>query len=304
MTAAEPKAGGAERPRRSCLYMPGTNARAHEKAKTLAADVLIFDLEDSVAPDAKVEARDRVAAAIAAGGFGEREILVRINAMNTPWAADDLAAAAGAGADAVVLPKVSDPGDIRAAGEILEAHSAAAALWAMMETARAILAASEIAGAHGRLAVLIMGLEDLAAELKARLDGPRAALMYALERSVLAARAHGLGIIDAVYPAFDDDAGFAAACAQGRMLGFDGKQVIHPRQIDAANAAFGPSADELARARRVIAAFEAAVARGAHVATLDGRMVEALHAAEAHRILALAEAIARLEAGVAPGSTS
>ncbi|MDH3239561.1 MAG: CoA ester lyase [Alphaproteobacteria bacterium] len=293
--AEENRSGADARPRRSCLYMPGTNSRAHEKARELAADVVIFDLEDSVAPAAKAGARDQVVAAIAAGGFGRREIAIRVNAMGTPWAEDDLRAAAACQAGAVVLPKVSGPDDVRAAAELLDREGAGAALWAMVESARAVLAAPEIAAAHGRLAMLTMGLEDLAKELKVEVDGARTALLYALERSVLAARAAGLGIIDAVYPAFNDDEGFAAACAHGRMLGFDGKQVIHPRQVAPANAAFGPDAERVAEARRIVDAFEAAAAQGEHVAVLDGRMVEALHVEEARRLLALDEAIAKLE---------
>ncbi len=285
---------GLSRPRRSCLYMPGTNGRAHEKAKTLAADVLIFDLEDSVAPDAKDDARDQVCAAIAAGGFGRREIVIRVNAMDTPWAEADLRAAAATGAHGVVLPKVSGPDDVRAAGDLLDAEGATAGLWAMVETARAVLAAPEIAAAHSRLALFTMGLEDLAKELRAEVDGARTSMLYALERSLLAARAHGLGAIDAVYPAFSDDAGFAAACAQGRGLGFDGKQVIHPRQIAPANAAFAPSAEAVIEAKRMIAVFGQAAAKGEHVAVLDGRMVEALHVAEAQRVVAFAEAVAAL----------
>ncbi len=286
---------GAARPRRSCLYMPGTNARAHEKAKTLAADVLIFDLEDSVAPDAKEAARAQVSAAIAAGGFGRREIVVRVNAMGTPWAEADLRAAAASGVHAVVLPKVAGPDQVRAAGDLLDAEGAGARLWAMVETARAVLCAPEIAAAHSRLVLFAMGLEDLAKELHAKIDGARTNLLYALERSLLAARAHGLGAIDAVYPAFTDDAGFAAACAQGRGLGFDGKQVIHPRQIAPANAAFAPSAAAISEAKAIIAAFAEAAGKGQHVAVLDGRMVEALHAAEAQRVVDFAAAIAALE---------
>lgn len=294
---ADANQGGADpRPRRSCLYMPGTNTRAHEKARELAADVVIFDLEDSVAPEAKPGARDQVRAAIAAGGFGRREIAIRVNAMDTPWAEDDLRAAAISGAGAIVLPKVSGPEDVRAAAELLDREGAGAALWAMVESPRAVLAAPEIAAAHGRLEMLTMGIEDLAKDLKVEVDGARTALLYALERSVLAARAAGLGIIDAVYPAFNDDEGFAAVCAHGRMLGFDGKQVIHPRQIAAANAAFSPAADKVAEARRIVDAFEAAAAQGEHVAVLDGCMVEALHVEEARRLLALSAAIAALEA--------
>ncbi len=286
---------GASRPRRSCLYMPGTNARAHEKAKSLAADVLIFDLEDSVAPAAKVEARARVMAAIGEGGYGGREIVVRVNAMDSPWAEDDLRAAAGGGAHGVILPKVAGPDDIRRAADLLDREGSAIGLWSMMETARAILAADEIAAAHERLALFTMGLEDLAKELGADGGGARLAMLYALERCVLAARANGLGIIDAVFPDFDDDAGLTAACAQGRGLGFDGKQLIHPRQIDIANTAFGPTGEAVAEAGRVIEAFAEAEREGAHVAVLDGRMIEALHAEAARRLVAFAEAIASLE---------
>ncbi len=284
------------RPRRSCLYMPGTNTRAHEKAKTLAADVLIFDLEDSVAPAAKTDARVAVLAAIGEGGYGRREIVIRVNAMNTPWAEDDLRGAANSGAHGVLLPKVAGPNDIRRAAAVLDGEGSDIALWSMMETARAILAADEIAGAHDRLAVFTMGLEDLAKELHADAGGDRLAMLYALERCVLAARANGLGVIDAVFPDFGDDGGFAAASAQGRGLGFDGKQLIHPRQIELANTVFGPSAEAVAEAKRVIEAFDEAARKGEHVAVLDGRMIEALHAADARRLVAFAEAIASLQA--------
>lgn len=282
----------ARRPRRSCLYMPGTNGRALEKGKSLPADVLIFDLEDSVASDAKAEARDRVVTALAAGSYGARELAVRINALDTPWGADDLRAAAGAGASAVLLPKVTDPEEVRAAGKLLEETDTGTGLWIMMETARGVLAADEIVVAHPALALIAMGLEDLAKELCADNAAPRTAMLYALERSVLAARAAGLGILDGVYPAFTDDDGFRDACAQSRMLGFDGRQLIHPRQVDIANDAFAPSPDAVAEARRMIAAFEDARAGGAGVAVLDGRMVEALHVAEARALVAYAAAIA------------
>ncbi len=282
----------AVRPRRSCLYMPGSNARALEKGRALPADVLIFDLEDSVAPEAKPEARARVAAALAAGGHGGRERVVRINGLDTEWGADDLRAAAAAGADAVLLPKVRGPEEVRAAARLLAEAGGAARLWAMMETARAVLAAPEIAAADPRLALLAMGLEDLARALRADNAPPRTAMLYALERTVLAARAAGRGVLDGVYPAFADDDGFRAACAQSRMLGFDGRQLIHPRQIAIANAAFAPAPEAVAEARRVIAAFEAARAAGRGVAVLDGRMIEALHVAEARALVAYAEAVA------------
>ena len=283
------------RPRRSCLYMPGTNERAHEKARTLPADVLIFDLEDSVAPEAKDDARRKVVETVDADLYRRREIMIRVNAVGTPWAEADLLAAARSKAGGIVLPKVTCPEDVRRAGEAIAAEGGAARLWVMMETARAVSAAEEIAGAHEKLAGFTMGLEDLAKELGAEGGGDRLPMLYSLERCVLAARAHGLAIIDAVFPAFADDEGLAASCAQGRRLGFDGKQLIHPRQIETANKLFGPSGDALREARRIVDAFAEAKAQGAHVAVLDGRMVEALHVEEARRVIALVEVIAALE---------
>lgn len=280
------------RPRRSCLYMPGTNTRAHDKGRELPCDVLVFDLEDSVAPDAKNAAREQVCARIAAGGYGTREIVVRVNGADTPWGAADLAAAAGSGVQAILLPKVTGPHDIVAAGKRLDDLGVGVRLWAMMETARGVLDAPAIAVAHPRLEVFAMGLEDFAKELHADKSAPRTTMLYALERTVLVARAFGLGVLDGVYPAFTDDAGFAAECAQGRALGFDGKQLIHPRQVDAANAAYSPAPEAVAQARRLIAAFDAARATGAGVAVLDGHMVEALHVAQARALIAFAEAIA------------
>lgn len=280
------------RPRRSCLYMPGTNTRAHDKVRSLACDVVIFDLEDSVAPEAKTAARERIVACLEAGGYGTRELVARINNPATDRGHNDLVMASRAGADAVLIPKVTGAEEVRAAGRMLDELDVRTRLWVMMETARGVLAAPEIAAAHPRLAVFAMGLEDFAKELHADSAPPRTALLYALERTVLVARAYGLGVLDGVYPAFDDDAGFAAACAQGAALGFDGKQLIHPRQIAAANAAFAPSAEAVAEARRVIAAFEEARARGAGLAVLDGRMIEALHADEARALVAFAEEIA------------
>ena len=292
MTAGTAEREGWAIPRRSCLYMPGTNARALEKGRSLPADVLIFDLEDSVAPDAKAAARDQVLAALKAGGYGARELVVRVNGLDTPWGADDMRAAAAAGAHAVLLPKVQAQAEIAAAGGILDGTGQGTRLWAMMETARGVLAAPGIAAAHGRLALFAMGLEDFAKELHADNAPPRTAMLYALERTVLVARAFGLGVLDGVYPAFTDDAGFRAACDQGRTLGFDGKQLIHPRQVAIANDAFAPSPEAVDAARRVISAFEDARARGEGVAVLDGRMVEALHVAEARALVAYAEAIA------------
>ena len=279
------------RPRRSCLYMPGTNTRAHDKARELACDVLIFDLEDSVAPDAKQAAREQVVARINAGGYGRREIVVRVNHADTPWGADDIAAAARSGAQAILLPKVTTAAEITAAGKVLDGLGAGTCLWAMMETARGVLDAPAIAAAHPRLELFAMGLEDFAKELHADKRAPRTSMLYALERSVLVARAYGLSVLDGVYPAFSDDEGFAAECAQGAMLGFDGKQLIHPRQVSAANAAFSPAAEAVAEARRIIAAYDDARARGDGVAVLDGRMVESLHVAEARALIAFANAI-------------
>lgn len=288
-------AESAPRPRRSCLYLPGTNSRAHDKAKGLAADVLIFDLEDSVAPGAKDDARERVIGALADGDYGPREVVVRVNGPDSPWGEADLRAANTVGADAALLPKVTGPEDVRRAGEFLDGEGSALHLWAMMETPRAILAAAEIAAAHPRLKLFAMGLEDLARALHADAAAGRTGLLHALEASVLAARAFGLGIVDGVYPTFTDEDGFAAECAEGHRLGFDGKQLIHPRQIAPANAAFGPSAEAVAEAQRVIAAFAEAERRGENMAVLDGRMVEALHVAEARRLVAFAEAVTALE---------
>jgi citrate lyase subunit beta/citryl-CoA lyase len=272
--------------------MPGTNARAHDKARELACDVVIFDLEDSVASEAKAEARHSIVACLEAGGYGARELVVRVNHSATEWGRDDLVAVARAGAQAVLLPKVTGAEEVRVAGRVLDDLGVAARLWAMMETARGVLDAPAIAQSHPRLALFAMGLEDFAKELHADTAPPRTAMLYALERTVLVARAFGLGVLDGVYPAFDDDAGFAAACAQGAALGFDGKQLIHPRQIATANAAFAPSPEAVAEAHRIIAAFEAARERGAGIAVLDGRMIEALHVDEARALVAFAEKIA------------
>lgn len=277
--------------------MPGTNTRAHEKARGLGCDALIFDLEDSVAPDAKEEARTIILAALegADKNFGGREVVVRVNGFDTPWGEDDIRTLGGAKAKPnILIPKVADPETVVHAGDLLDDVDGGR-LWSMMETARGIQAIDEIANAHTRLDLFCMGLEDLAKELHADNSGDRGPMLYALERSVMAARAFGLGILDGVYRAIDDDAGFAAVCEQGRRLGFDGKQVIHPRQIGPANAAFAPSAEAVDEARRMIAAFEEATARGEGLVVLDGAMVEALHVDEAHRLVAFADAVAARE---------
>ena len=282
------------RPRRSVLYLPASNARALEKARALPADALIVDLEDAVAPAAKEAARAQVVAALREGGFGPREVVVRVNGLETPWGRADLSALARAGADAVCLPKVESAAAVRAAEDALVAGGAPEdlALWCMIETPRGVLAAAEIGGASPRVACLVAGTSDLVKDLHARHTAGRAEVLTALSLVVLAARAHGLAALDGVHLDLDDEAGLEAACAQGRDLGFDGKTLVHPRQIEAANRAFAPSAAEVDAARRVIAAHAEAVAAGRGVTVVDGRLVEALHVEEARRRVALAEAIA------------
>lgn len=289
------------RPRRSVLYMPGSNPRALEKARTLAADGLIFDLEDAVAPDAKDEARKLVCDAAASGAYGRREIVIRVNGLDTPWFYADLAAAAGAGADAVLLPKVESADAVRIAERILVANGApeTLAIWCMMETPFGILHAEAIAGSTPRMGALVMGTSDLAKDTHARHTAERLPMMASLNLCVLAARAQGLAVLDGVYLDLNDEAGFAAACAQGVELGFDGKTLIHPKTIAAANAAFAPAADEIAWARKIIAAHEDAAAQGKGVVVVDGKLVEILHVIEARRHVALADAIAELEAALA-----
>ncbi len=281
------------RPRRSVLYMPGINTRAMEKAKTLDCDGVILDLEDAVAPQDKEEARRRVAEAVTAGGFGHREIAIRVNRLDTPWGREDVAAAVAAGPDALLLPKVESAAELEELAALAARHGGAdIPLWAMIETPRGVFAAPEIA-AHPRLAVLVMGTSDLAKELNARHVPGRTPFLYALERCVLAARAAGRAILDGVFLDLADEEGLAAECRQGRELGFDGKTLIHPKQIAAANAAFAPSAAEVEEARAVIAAYEEALAAGRGVAVLNGRLIENLHVDMARRTLALHDAITR-----------
>jgi len=288
------------RPRRSVLFMPGSNARALEKARGLPADALIFDLEDSVAPDAKDAARQAVAAAVGQGGYGGRELILRVNGLDTQWAGDDLRAAARMKLDAVLLPKVENANDPRRAEALLISAGASKdlGLWCMMETARAILHAEAIAASTPRLRALVMGTADLSKELQAEETPLREPMITALGLIVLAARAHGLALLDGVFFDLDDENGFERECRQGRALGFDGKTLIHPKTISAANAVFSPSAAELERARRVIAAHDAAASKGQGVAVLDGRLVERLHVEAARRVLDLASAIASLEQGL------
>jgi citrate lyase subunit beta/citryl-CoA lyase len=276
------------RPRRSVLYMPGSNARALEKARSIAADALILDLEDAVAPDAKDVARAQVCDVVAARGFGKREVIVRINALSTPWGEADLAAANAAKPDAILVPKVSTPRDLEIDLD------AGIALWAMIETPLAILNIAALAGAGGRLACFVMGTNDLVKELRGQHTAGRANLSAALGLSVAAARAHGLCAIDGVFNDIQDADGFADQCRQGRSFGFDGKTLIHPSQVEPCNAVFAPSAEEVAAARQVIAAFDLPENKGKGAIKLDGRMVELLHAEIAHRTVALADAIEAL----------
>lgn len=286
------------RPRRSVLYMPGSNARALEKAQTLAADALILDLEDAVAPDAKELARQQVCDAVKAGGFGKREIIVRINALATPWGEADLAAATAAKPDAILVPKISSPKDLHHVEEHLLRHHAerTIALWAMVETPVAILNIAAIAAAGGRLACFVMGTNDLIKEVRGSHTQDRANLSAALSLAVLAARANAIAVIDGVYNDIQNVDGFKATCEQARSFGFDGKTLIHPSQIEPCNAVFAPSADEVAAARKLIAAFELPENKGKGAIKLDGRMVELLHAEIARGTVAMADAIAALGA--------
>lgn len=282
------------RPYRSVLYIPGSRDRALEKARELPTDAIIFDLEDAVAADEKANARALLATRLAEGGYGTRAQIVRINAMDTPWGPDDLAAIAAIGPQAILLPKVGSAADVAKVAARLDAMAPAryTRLWAMIETPAGVLNAAEIARAP-RMAGLVMGTNDLAKDLGAR---TRSALHMALQHCLLAARAAGILCIDGVYNAFKDEAGLAAECAEGRDFGFDGKTLIHPAQLATANAVFAPTADEIALARRQITAYEEARAQGQGVAVVDGKIVENLHVDTARATLAKAEAIAQGEA--------
>jgi len=285
------------RPRRSVLFMPGSNPRALEKARALPADGLIFDLEDAVAPEAKETARTAVAAAVTAAGYAPRELILRVNPIETVWGHADLAAAATMPIDAVLLPKVENAERVRLTIDLLDALGAPPelAVWCMVETPLGVLAAAEIAGASPRIAALVLGTSDLANDLHARPARDRLPLLTALGLVLLAARAHGRAVLDGVHLDLADTEGFAAACRQGRELGFDGKTLIHPDQIGPANTIFAPTAEEVARARRIIKAYGEAVAAGKGATRIEGRLVEALHVEEARRTLALAEAISERE---------
>jgi citrate lyase subunit beta/citryl-CoA lyase len=289
----------ARRPRRSVLYMPGANERALTKAEGLPADALILDLEDAVAPDAKAEARDRVCEAAASDRYGRREVTIRVNGAGTPWHDDDLRAVAAAAPAAVVVPKVESADAVHRVEKALEAGGAPdhTAVWAMLETPVAMLHAEEVARASERLAVLVMGTNDLAKELQAEHVPGRQPLLAGLGLALLAARATGKVILDGVYNDIKDAVGFEAECVQGRQMGFDGKTLIHPSQLEPCNRVFAPTDDEVDRARRIIEAFEQAEAEGRGVVTVDGRMVENLHVEQARRTLALSAAIEALESG-------
>lgn len=279
------------RPYRSVLYIPGSKPRALEKAKTLPVDAVIFDLEDAVSVEEKDNARDTLSTALREGGYGARMKIVRINGFDTPWGEADARAAAAMDCDAVLLPKVSSPADLDA----LAALTGDKPLWAMMETPRGMLNAAAIA-AHPKLQGMVMGTNDLAKELQTRFRPDRLPMMAGLGLCLLAAKAEGLVIVDGVYNAFKDNDGLFAECTQGRDMGFDGKTLIHPAQVDVANDAFAPSADEIDLARRQIEAFDAVEASGQGVAVVDGKIVENLHVATAREILAKADAIAAFSA--------
>ena len=290
------------RPRRSVLYMPGSNTRALEKAKSIAADALILDLEDAVAPDAKAEARNNVCTAVKSGGYGRRELVIRVNALDTEWGVDDLAAACDAAPDAILVPKVSHPGDVTSAAKILTARRVPqkTRLWAMVETPHAILNAREIAalGAdpESRLTCFVLGTNDLLKESRARANNNRFAVVPWLAITLVAARAYRIDVLDGVYNDFRNEAGLRDECEHGRTLGMDGKTLIHPAQVGPCNEVFSPTRDEVEWSRKIIAAFAEPKNANKGVITVDGKMVELLHMVMAKRVVAIAEAIAVSEA--------
>jgi citrate lyase subunit beta/citryl-CoA lyase len=286
------------RPRRSVLYMPGSNARAIDKARTLPVDGVILDLEDAVAPEAKETARAQVADAVKAGGFGGREVFIRVNGIDTPWHADDLAVAAHAGPDAILVPKISEVAQLERVGQrLLDMHIGhKTRVWAMIETPAAIFnimaLAAEAHDSETRLAGFVMGTNDLAKDTRARLAPGRAPMLPWLITCVAAARIHGIDILDGVYNDIGNADGFVAECAQAVEFGFDGKTLIHPNQIEPCNKAFSPSPEEVAQARKMIAAFDLPENKSKGVVSIDGRMVERLHADMARRTVAIADTIA------------
>ncbi len=284
-------------PRRSVLYMPGSNARALEKGRTLAADGLILDLEDAVAPDAKEMAREQIGAALKAGGYGKRELIVRVNGLDSPWGYDDIVTASTFGADAILLPKVESAGAVHQAEAIMEASGApeGLAVWCMMETPLGMLHAEEIAEASPRIGALVMGTSDLAKELYAAHTRERLPMITSLGLCMLAARAAGIAILDGVHLDLGDDEGFAYSCRQGKELGFDGKTLIHPKTIDVANRTFGPSEEEVEWSRTIIAAHAEAEKEGKGIVVVDGKLIENLHVLNAKRLVVMAEAIRDME---------
>lgn len=297
------------RPRRSALYMPGSNIRAMNKVKSLAVDCVIMDLEDGVAPDSKQKARQQVYEAISGGGYGYRELIIRVNDFKSEWFAEDVRMAVASGADGLLIPKVGNPADIVSTGEIISAEQSSKKqeelnpdktqktfqIWAMMETPQAMLNAAQIAelaaGKEPRLTCFVMGTNDLAKETGATLSSDRLPMLYWLSSCMTAARAYGLSILDGVYNDFADDRGFRAECTQGKSFGMDGKTLIHPRQIDISNSVFAPDDDEVVWSRKIIAAFKKPENQGKGVISLDGKMVELLHRDIALQQVAIAEAI-------------
>lgn len=282
-----------DRPRRSLLYLPASNARALEKARTLAVDGVILDLEDAVAPESKVAARDAAVAAVQAGGFGSRELIIRVNGLDTEWGEEDLAAAAAAGPDAILVPKINRASDVATCDARLSSAAPGVALWAMIETCACVgeLSAIAASAASTRLAAFVMGTNDLAKESRARLLPGRAPFLPILSLAVIAARAHGLAVIDGVCNEFRDLDIFRSEATQGLEFGFDGKTLIHPDQIGPCNAIFSPDEDELAWAEQVIAAFALPENAGKGAIRVDGKMVEILHLDQARRLVAIGKAI-------------
>ncbi len=284
------------RPRRSVLYMPGSNARALEKAKTLPADGYILDLEDAVSPDAKETAREQVCAAVSGGGYGKRELIIRVNGLDTPWGGDDLVAAARARPDAVLLPKVESARMVSDARAALRAYGGGdIPIWCMMETPMGILHAEEIAASGA--ACFVMGTSDLTKDLHAQHTRMRLPMLTSLSLCLLAARAYGLSILDGVYLDLADEEGFRESCLQGLELGFDGKTLIHPKQVAPANEVFAPDADRIAYSRRIIEAYEKALAEGQGIVVVDGKLIENLHVEDARRLVALDDAIKAMAEG-------
>lgn len=289
------------RPRRSMLYMPGSNARALDKGRTLACDALIMDLEDAVAPDAKEQARAQIVETLAQGGYGQREIIVRTNGLDTPWGYEDIYVAATSGADAILLPKVEGASTIHHVERIMEAAGApdSMTIWCMMETPLGILNAQDIGSASPRVGGFVMGTSDLAKDLHASHTRERVPMQASLSHCLLVARAYNLAIVDGVHLDLDDDEGFASSCQQGLEMGFDGKTLIHPKTIAKANEVFGPGRDDVAWSKKIIAAFEEAQSEGKGVVVVEGKLVENLHVAEAKRVVALSDMIEQLESDLA-----